>query len=226
MGTTLLANDIAADIRKKIQDGRYTQNTRLTVRLLCEEYGVSETPVKQALNQLEGKGLVVAIPKCGVRVKSFDFEEMRNIWMARLMIEMFAADAAVEMARTSNRFRDKVQTLLSVTDVEYEHCREAFTKENFFSLGPHDYALHKEIVLCCDNPVIIDMYENLHTHERMFVGFDVHTPASLARTKSQHDAIIAALLSGDVVLLRKNIRDHIETTIDLYHHHGVPQKKK
>lgn len=48
--TELLADEIAQKIRQKIQKQEYAQGERLTVRWLCEEFGASETPVKQALN--------------------------------------------------------------------------------------------------------------------------------------------------------------------------------
>ena len=57
--TELLADEIAQKIRQKIQKQEYAQGERLTVRWLCEEFGASETPVKQALNQLVSTGLVV-----------------------------------------------------------------------------------------------------------------------------------------------------------------------
>ncbi len=57
--TELLADEIAQKIRQKIQKQKYAQGDRLTVRWLCEEFGASETPVKQALNQLVSTGLVV-----------------------------------------------------------------------------------------------------------------------------------------------------------------------
>ena len=68
-GAELLADEIAQKIRAKIQNQQYKAGQRLTVRLLCEEFGTSETPVKQALNQLVTTGLVVSIPKCGMRVR-------------------------------------------------------------------------------------------------------------------------------------------------------------
>ena len=46
---------------------------------------------KLALNQLAATGLVVATPKCGMRVRSFSFEDMKNVLEARLMIEQFSA---------------------------------------------------------------------------------------------------------------------------------------
>lgn len=220
MNNELLANRIAAKIKEKIQNGYYKQNARLTVRMLCDEFQVSETPIKQALNQLSGMGLVIAIPKCGIKVKSFNFTQMSNIWDARLMIELHCVPQAIAQSRDKQGFRDKIEKLLIRTNTEYQHCHDEFTKENFTPLSTNDYAFHLEIVKCCANPLIIQMYENLHTHESMFVGFDVHTPASMLKTKEQHTKIAHALLDADQDALKKAIVDHIDTTIMLYRQHA------
>ena len=224
MESTLLADELADKIKSRIKRGLYVQNERLTVRRLCEDFKVSETPVKQALNQLVAVGLVVAIPKCGIKVKSFDFEEMRHIWRARQMIEQYCAASAIESVKNSGKIRNKIKHLLEQTDSEYEKCAEYFTQETFGKLSEHDYALHKELVKTCGNPVIITEYENLHTHQCMFVGFHIHNAKSLRLTIQQHDEIVDALFSADLLRLQKAICEHIDTTIELYKkaHRNLP----
>lgn len=219
MKDELLADTIAEKIKDKIKDGSFSPNDRLTVRHLCEEYNVSETPVKQALNQLTGMGLVVAVPKCGIRVKSFNFSEMQNIWNARLMIELYASESAINAVKEKPSFRTRMEKMLENTNSEYQNCCNEFTRSNFNKLAKNDYAMHLEMVKSCNNPVIITMYENLRTHENMFVGFDVHTPASIKITIAQHTAIVNALLQEDLPLLQSAISEHIHTTIALYKNH-------
>ena len=216
MESSLLADEIALKIKAGIQNGVYRQNDRLTVRKLCEEYGVSDTPVKQALNQLVATGVAVAIPRCGIKVKSFSKSDMRNTWMARLMIEREAVHYAIEAARCDERFVRTLRALLEQTDREYSNCISDFTKENFSMLSDHDFALHKAIVGSIGNPIITKMYEDLRAHECMFVGFDVHSPSTLALTIEQHDAIADACISGDEEGMLKAVEDHISTTIRLY----------
>ncbi len=216
MESSLLANEIASKIKKGIQNGQYRQNDRLTVRKLCEEYGVSDTPVKQALNQLVATGVAVAIPRCGIKVKSFSRKDMYNTWMARLMIERESIHYAIESASRDAKFVRTLKTLLDQTDREYNHCISNFTKENFAMLSEHDFALHKAIVGSSDNPLIVRMYEDLRAHECMFVGFDVHSPSTLALTVKQHDAIVEACIAGDEERMLHAVEDHIHTTIQLY----------
>lgn len=171
----LLADKVARKIQNKIQTQQYAPGERLTVRRLCEEFGTSETPVKQALNQLVTTGLVVSIPKCGMRVRKFSFGEMKENWEARLMIELYCAAAAVEAARQDDNFVAQVQQLLETANRAYRNCIENFTKENFNLLQTPDRNLHSQLVVCCKNQQIIQMYDRLNAHACMFVGYEFHS---------------------------------------------------
>lgn len=212
----LLANEIARKIQDKIQTQQYAPGQRLTVRRLCEEYGASETPVKQALNQLVTTGLVVSIPKCGMRVRQFSFAEMKENWEARLMVELYCAAAAVEAARHDDAFVARVQELLETANQAYENCIEHFSKENFNLLQAPDRNLHTELVTCCRNRQIIEIYNRLNAHAGMFVGYEFHSRETLAEVIAQHTQMVDQLLLCDLEGLRKAIHTHIYSTIRIY----------
>lgn len=212
----LLADEIARKIQDKIQTQQYAPGERLTVRRLCEEFGTSETPVKQALNQLVTTGLVVSIPKCGMRVREFSFDEMKENWEARLMIEQFCAASAVEAARRDDAFVARVQALLREANLAYENCIKDFTKENFNLLQVPDRNLHTQLVTCCQNRQIIEMYNRLNAHACMFVGYEFHSRESLGEVIQQHTQLVDQLLLCDLEGLQKAIRTHIYSTIRIY----------
>lgn len=216
IGMELLSDEIAQKIREKIQNQEYHAGERLTVRKLCEEYGTSETPVKQALNQLVTTGLVVSVPKCGMKVRTFEFKDMKNIWEARIMIEQYCANAAVERARRDEGFVGMIQGILRVSNAEYEKCIQDFTKENFTGLHKHDSALHMALVKCCQNEQIIDMYQSLNTHAGMFTGFRYHTPDTLRSVQRQHSEIVNQLVLCDVDGLKKAVEQHVYSTLQIY----------
>lgn len=214
--TELLADEIAQKISIKIQTQEYKAGERLTVRRLCEEYGTSETPVKQALNQLVTTGLVVSVPKCGMRVRTFDFQDMKDVWEARLMIEQYCAQFAVEEARHNEDFVSRIQATLRVSNEEYGRCIEQFTKENFALLHYQDNRLHAEIVNCCRNQQIRGIYSRLNAHAGMFTGFLCHTPQTLQGVREQHTEIVNRLLLCDVDGLKKALEEHIYSTVRIY----------
>ncbi|MDO4620235.1 MAG: GntR family transcriptional regulator [Lachnospiraceae bacterium] len=212
----LLADEIAQKILEQIQDHTFKAGERLTVRKLCERYGTSETPVKQALNQLVSTGLVVSVPKCGMRVRTFEFQDMKNIWEARIMIEQYCASYAVEEAKRNEDFVRRMQDMLQVSNEEYEKCALEYTRENFRGLHKHDRMLHLELVKCSQNAQIIKMYDELNAHAGMFSGFRCHSPETLRQVEKQHTEIVKSLVLCDTDGLRQALSRHIYSTIQIY----------
>lgn len=212
----LLANVIADRLRDMIQKQEYRAGDRLTVRRLCEAFSASETPVKQALNQLAATGLVVATPGCGMRVRSFDAKDMQNVLEARLMIELFCARYAVARMRKDASFAPAIRAMLDCSNADYAHCIEQYTRENFNAAHKGDAKMHFAIVETCENPEIISMYCNLNTHSGMFTGFERHSPATVRNVILEHTAIVEALCNCDTDGLRAAIDAHLRTTIGIY----------
>ncbi len=212
----LLANVIADRLRKKIRNQEYKAGDRLPVRKLCEEFETSETPVKQALNQLTATGLVVATPGCGMRVRSFDSADMRNVLEARLMIEQGCARDAVRRVRSDGGFAPAMRELLARSNADYERCAREYTRENFNTAHVLDRKIHASIVESCRNPEILSMYRNLNTHAGMFTGFERHSPETMQGVVREHTAIVEALCDCDTDGLRAALEAHIRTTIGIY----------
>src|SRR6185369_3640492 len=86
-------------IRLDIVEGRLQANVRLKVVELAKRYGVSPIPIREALQRLEGEGLVVISPNCGARVRQLDERFVRNITDIALLLEPYIARGFVEAAR-------------------------------------------------------------------------------------------------------------------------------
>ena len=216
MGDELLANEIAQKIKKKIQLHEFQEDSRLTVRMLCETFGVSETPVKQALNQLMAEGLVVAKPKCGMRVRKFDYRDLKNIWEARLMIEQYCARDAIMRVRSEPDFPEQVREIVRISDEDYEKCIREYTLENYIASNDHDRQFHLAIVESCSNDEIIRMYKSLNSHSGMYIGFERHTAETLRSVMTEHRQIMDSWLMCDLDGLKKALEDHIRSTIRIF----------
>lgn len=83
-------------IREAIASGHFKPGQRLVERELCEQIGVGRTSVREALRQLEAEGLVVTIPHRGPEVSSINFEEARQLYDVRALLEGFAGRAFAE----------------------------------------------------------------------------------------------------------------------------------
>ena len=90
-GSNSLRNRIFNHIQSDILNGAYEPGESLTETRLSEELGVSRTPVREALRQLELEGLVQSIPNKGVFVKGVSAQDINDIYTIRMLIEGLAA---------------------------------------------------------------------------------------------------------------------------------------
>lgn len=83
-------------LRTAISSGHFKPGQRLIERELCEQIGVGRTSVREALRQLEAEGLVITIPHRGPEVSSITYEEARQLYEVRALLEGFAGRGFAE----------------------------------------------------------------------------------------------------------------------------------
>ncbi len=88
-------------VREDILNGKYSNGDKIVEAKLAEELGVSRTPVREALKQLELDGLVESLPNRGVVVKGITDQDIVDIYTIRLATEAIAARWAVERMEDS-----------------------------------------------------------------------------------------------------------------------------
>jgi len=91
-----LRGKVFESIREDILSGRYEQNTELKETAIGAELGVSRTPVREALRQLELEGLVSIIPNRGAYVNMITAKDVQDIYVIRSMLEGLCARWATE----------------------------------------------------------------------------------------------------------------------------------
>lgn len=84
-------------IREDILTNKYAPGEELQIDKLAVVFGVSTTPVREALVRLEGAGLVQLIPNRGARVTSISLADICNVWEVRQLLEPYAAKATAEL---------------------------------------------------------------------------------------------------------------------------------
>ena len=91
---TGLADEIAFRIQAAILEGEYPAGTHLQQEDLCRRFGVSRTPVREALRKLQAQHLVELVPNKGATVRSLSREELGEVYVLRAELEGFAAELA------------------------------------------------------------------------------------------------------------------------------------
>ena len=184
-----------------VSSGVYRSRTdiRLDERQLAQDFGISRTPVREAMAQLEREGFVRSVPRRGVYV-------VRKT--KREVIEMITAWAALESmaARliTENADSDEIASL-----------RKMFTKFENGELHARldEYSevnieFHQTIIRMSRNRVLIDLAENLFTHMRMIRRKTIGEEDRAARSIRDHMNIIQALEARETERAEDLVRNH------------------
>ncbi|MCC6887957.1 MAG: GntR family transcriptional regulator [Hyphomicrobiales bacterium] len=172
---------------------------RLDERRLARDFGISRTPVREAMAQLEREGFVRAVPRRGIYVVRKSKTEV---------IELIAAWAALESMAAR-------LITTSASDADIASLRHLFAKFENGKLQAHldEYSeanieFHQTIIRMSGNRVLIDLAENLFTHMRMIRRKTIGEKDRADRSIRDHMHIIEALEARDTVRAESLVRDH------------------
>jgi DNA-binding GntR family transcriptional regulator len=178
---------------------RSRDDIRLDERKLAQDFGISRTPVREAMAQLESEGFVRSVPRRGiyvVRKTKREVIELITAWAAlesmaaRLMTEAASDEEIAGLRRMFATFeRGQVQAKLD----EYSEVNIEF---------------HQTIIRLSRNQVLIDMAENLFAHMRMIRRKTIGEKDRAARSIQDHINIIKAIEARDTERAGELVRDH------------------
>jgi DNA-binding GntR family transcriptional regulator len=178
---------------------RSRQDIRLDERQLAQDFGVSRTPVREAMAQLEREGFVRSVPRRGVyivRKTKREVVEMITAWAA---LESMAARLITEKA----------------SDEQIESLRRMFATFEDGALRAHldEYSeanieFHQTIIRLSGNSVLISLAENLFTHMRMIRRKTIGEKDRVEKSIRDHMNIIEALEARDTQRAEELVRNH------------------
>lgn len=194
------SSEIANQIRLDINEGLWQPGQSLKQEELALRYGASRMPVREALLQLHGEGLVVMQPNRGACVAKLDAQAVREIFELRLQIEGYLLAHAVPQhnAKTLARVEAVQQEL------ELEDSRAGWLDG--------DRRFHLRLYEPASRPRALAIESNLRAQvERL--GLHALTPDSRrSEWAKEHRALIAAVRSGSVPRCIKVLEEHLVNT--------------
>ena len=178
---------------------RNRNDIRLDERQLAQDFGISRTPVREAMAQLEREGFVRSVPRRGIYVVRKSKQEV---------IEMITAWAALESmaARliTQNATDDEIPRLRAMFAVFEDGTLHAKLDE----YSEVNIEFHQTIIRMSHNRVLIDLAENLFTHMRMIRRKTIGEKDRVDRSIHDHMNIIEALEARDTARAETLVREH------------------
>jgi DNA-binding GntR family transcriptional regulator len=172
---------------------------RLDERSLAQDFGISRTPVREAMAQLEREGFVRTVPRRGVYVVRKTRREVIELITAWAALESMAARLITE-----NASDDEIASLRRV----FAAFENGQVRAHLDEYSEANIEFHQTLIRLSRNSVLIDLAANLFTHMRMIRRKTIGEKDRADRSIRDHMHIIEALEARDTVHAETLVRDH------------------
>lgn len=175
---------------------------RIAIDTVARQMGISQTPVREAMSQLEAKKLVFKMPNVGYRASpQMSRDEVRDLYTLRQLIEPYAA------ARAAEAMTDASIAKLQAIDRDMSGVADGDVR-SYSRFAESDARLHRLIATGSGNRLIAETVEGLHAHLHIFRAlYSTNAPHEAA---AEHRVIIDALVAHDPVAAEQAVRRHLE----------------
>ena len=182
-----------AQLKQRIVDCTYAPNTVINEEQLQNEFGVSRTPIREALTMLEREGFVQIMPKKGIRIAGLTFSDVSYVFEARMLMEPYIVrQHGLSIGRQQLHFFEQKHRELLAPGVDTG--APAYHK----AVNALDYELHSSLISASHNPYLSELRSIvLAQSSRLRILSGQQVEQRLQSTLSEHLAILEALLAGD-----------------------------
>jgi DNA-binding GntR family transcriptional regulator len=197
------------ELRRRIVDAKLAPGTRLLLRPLAEELGMSVMPVRDALRMLEADGLVTLESHRGATVTEIPREEVLQIIGMRMWLEILAVREAVPLHTPASLKRVEKSLADAERAMEAGNAR-AYTRAN--------RALHEALEAPAPEPIrelVRDLWERLWQTRRTTALFET-LPERISGAQREHRAVVEAVRTGDAEAAGAAMERHRESTLEAW----------
>lgn len=196
-----LHQDVAGKIREMIRKGALTRGQRIIEAELCEQIGVSRTPLREALRVLESEGLVELFPHRGVHIRQPSMREIEEMFEVMSVLEGTCARLAVKNMtqatwRRIERLHQKLETHYAEGD-----------REKYIAVNNVLHALVQELA---GNRVLDDILRRLREKVALYRHQQLYEPRRFDESMREHREILEALRRRDPDAAEDRMKRHLD----------------
>lgn len=206
-----LSGRVFHSIRENILAGKYKNNEELKENSLAAELGVSRTPVREALRQLELEGLVRIIPNRGAYVEGFTQQDIQDIYEIRSRLEGLCAGRAA---------RHITEEQLAALEENGYLTEFHAGKGNYAQVLELDNRFHEILYEACKSKILKHELSAFHHYVERVRKITLSMPERVLKSNEEHKKIVEALRAHDAKLAEKLATSHIRNTVRNMDHFG------
>lgn len=186
-------------IKHRILTGQLIPGQALVESELAAHFGVSKTPVREALKTLAGTGLVVMNQYKGVAVRTVDAAMAREVYDVRLLLEPEAVRRSVRRGASL----EQASAALDRSDAATDAAERSLANREF----------HRALYLPCGNPLLGRMLDEVRDQAALVSAVAWALDPSWQREAAEHREILRLALAGDADGAAAALHDHIASFV-------------
>lgn len=199
-------------IREAILNGKYKENDLLKENALAIELGVSRTPVREALKQLELEGLVLLIPNKGASVIGFSKKDVKDIYEMRALLEGLCVKKAIE-----NINDDIINELFEILDLNSYYL----SKGKMDAILELDNKYHQVIYKAANSRMISQTLSDFHHYLERMRKTTLNDIERAQKSYIEHQKIANAIKERNVEEAQRLAIEHINNSMLNIDKHGL-----
>lgn len=211
-----LYREVADRVRDLIEHGELTPGERISEKQLCEKFGVSRTPLREALKVLASEGLVELLPNRGARVMQLTLKKVKDTYDIMGALEGLSGELACH--NISDR---EIAAICVLHDkmLEHYHRKEL---QAYFRVNQQ---IHERILAASHNEILLEMYNNLSQRVKRVRYSKKMTDNYWSQAVADHDKMIEALKQRDGPQLGQILRTHLCNKLEVASLSGIIEEE-
>ncbi len=197
-----------------IFDGELSPGTRISLSDLSRRFGISSTPLREAIRKAESEGLIESIPGKGFVVRTIDRKEVDDIYEVRLLLEPLAASIGCkfitesEIVKVEQAQQQIKNMLIECVNKKIERLCLSYRREF------HDFNLkfHFTIYNASKNKILTELIRLLWSRSVLIVGSTLTTVKRLKEVVEEHEKILDALKIRNCEKIKDAAKHHLLMT--------------
>lgn len=197
---TALYQEVAERLRQRIFAHELTPGTWIDEQKLAEQYGISRTPLREALKVLASEGLVELRPRRGCYVTEISRQDLDDIFPLMAMLEGRCAAEAANRAKPAD---------IAALKAIHEQLESAARDGRIDAFFESNQEFHKKIQELSGNRWLLSVIQDLRKVLKLSRMHSLSLEGRLQQSLDEHRVILAALIAGDAARAEKLMHDHL-----------------
>jgi len=204
-----LVDQVIEQIRQSIFNFEYKPGDKIDLKELSEKWGVSRTPLREAIRKLEAEGLITYEAQKGFTIRSIQPEEVEKLFVVRKNLESLAGALACDYV-TDNEIKEIEEIhneIIALPD------KSDFSKiEDLRILHQLNKDFHFKIYEASKNKFLIQLITYMWNISAIYIASTLSTPGRINKIIKEHEKILLSLKKKDKVGVQKAIKKHLDSS--------------